>query len=100
MTHTADGLVGPRDVKRTGLARAAILGALGVYAALLAVGWWGLMRFTPDDVTLNLAGRHLEVHNVHDRLLRPVMGTQIQQALPGRRVLTMGHQGHTGSNAQ
>jgi len=80
MTHTADGLLGSDDPKCAGLSRAAILGALGVYAGLLALGWWALMRFTPDDVSLSLAGRHLEVHNVHDRLLRD--GAVILTLLP------------------
>ena len=79
MTHTADGLVQP-SLKAPAWGRAAILGALVAYAGLLVLAWWGMMRFTPDDVALDLAGRHLEVHNVHDRLLRD--GSVILTLLP------------------
>ena len=55
--------------ERIGMGRLAIIGAFVIYLALLAAAWWGLLKLAPDQLTLTLAGRHLTLGNIHQKLI-------------------------------
>ena len=54
---------------RKGAGRIVIAALLVAYAAALAAGWWAVIRFLPDHVTLQLLGHTKEVENLHTKLI-------------------------------
>ncbi len=51
------------------LVRGLIVVALLIYGALLGLAWWGAVRFLPDSLTIQMAGRSLEVADIHRRVI-------------------------------
>ncbi len=59
----------PRRPFRICVVRAVLVFGLIAYAALLALAWWAALRFTPDTLSLTLAGHVLQLKQVHQKLL-------------------------------
>jgi len=55
--------------RRAAMPRWAVWALFPAYAAALALAWWALTRFVPDQVAIRAFGRAAVLHHVHDKVL-------------------------------
>ena len=51
------------------LSYARLVGVLLTYVAALAAGWWLVLAWVPDRLTLHVAGRLMQLHDIHQKVL-------------------------------
>ena len=59
----------PFTIPRPVLPHWAIWAVLPLYAALLALAWWGLIHLVPDTASVQVLGHAFSLDNIHHKIL-------------------------------